>query len=119
MRSKPHFNCEAFNRGADQLRKVGWEVFNPAEIDTEAGDTPLKLSIEEQKEHASDHRNARRYAKRDCHVLISKLRAENGDAIVMLPDWQKSIGAKAEVAVARWVGLKVLTLEEAKEKKCE
>ena len=36
---------------------------------------------------------------------IKKLRAERGDAIVTLEGWQRSVGARAEVAVAEWVGL--------------
>jgi hypothetical protein len=52
------------------------------------------------------------YAHRDLAV-ITGLRAENGDAVVVLPDWEDSTGAKAEVAVARWVGLRVLTLRQA------
>lgn len=115
MRSKPQFNYPAFMDGAARLRAAGWEVFNPAEMDIEQdnGGAPTTLSIEEQHAHASAFDNARRYAKRDCRVLIDELRAENGDAVVVLPDWEESTGARAEVAVARWVGLTFLTLEEA------
>lgn len=118
MRSKPAFNYPAFMDGASRLRAAGWFVYNPAEMDiAEDGPkgiaAPTTLSIKEQQEHAARYDNARRYAKRDVAVLIEKLRAEIGDAIVVLPDWQESTGAKAEVAVALWVGLPMLTLEEA------
>jgi hypothetical protein len=116
MRSRPAFNYPAFMAGAAALRAAGWSVFNPAEMDIEqdgVGAEFLQLTIEDQKSHAGAPANARRYAARDCSVLIGKLRAENGDAIVVLPDWAESVGARAEVAVSTWVGLPVLTLAEA------
>lgn len=115
MRSKPAFNYPAFFAGEERLRAAGWEVFNPAKMDVELdnGGAEQHLSIEEQNAHAGSPINARRYAKRDAAILIDVLRCEEGDAIVVLPDWEQSTGARAEVAIARWVGLPVLTLEEA------
>jgi hypothetical protein len=116
MRSKPAFNYPAFFAGEERLRATGWdEVWNPARMDVvlDNGGAPTDLSIAEQNAHAGAPMNARRYAKRDAHILIDVLRVEEGDAIVVLPDWEESTGAKAEVAIARWVGLPVLTLEEA------
>ena len=116
MRTKPGFNYEAFMDGASDLRSRGWVVFNPAEMDIELDDQAdgfAEMTIEKQKEHADSPATARRYAKRDTDILLYELRAEDGDAIVMLPDWEESIGAKAEYRVAVWVGLKTLTLEEA------
>lgn len=116
MRSKPEFNYPAFMDGARRLREAGWEVFNPAEMDTAEDDQDpefLEMSIEEQEAHAGAPSNARRYARRDCRVLIDILRAEKGDAIVVLPDWEESAGAIAETAVSAWVGLPRLTLDEA------
>lgn len=116
MRTKPEFNYPAFMAGAKALRENGWEVFNPAEMDIEQDNQDeefTKMTIEQQKAHAGAPMNARRYARRDTRILIEKLRAEKGDAIVVLPDWEESTGAKAEVAIARWVGLRLLTLKEA------
>lgn len=110
MRSKPDYNYPAFNEAAEWLRAKGWTVFNPAAMDKKANDAPNHPTVEEQKVYASKPANARRYARRDLRVLIDILRAENGDAIVLLPDWQESIGATAELAVARWVGLRTLEL---------
>lgn len=116
MRSKPEFNYPAFMDGARRLREKGWTVFNPAEMDIKEdapGDDFLSMSIEEQEAHAGKPENARRYAWRDVRVIIGELKHENGDAIVVLPDWEESTGAIAETAVAKWVGLPRLTLEEA------
>ena len=116
MRGVPQFNYPAFMAGADALRAAGWNVYNPAEMDLAADDPDpafLTMTVKEQEAHAGNPANARRYARRDCGVIIDQLRAEDGDAIVVLPGWEKSTGARAEVAVSRWVGLAVLTLEEA------
>jgi hypothetical protein len=115
MRTKPSFNYPAFFAGEERLRAAGWGVHNPARMDIveDDGGAPTTLSIAEQLAHAGSPHNARRYAKRDCSILIEALKAEAGDAIVVLPDWEESTGAKAEVAIARWVGLPVMTLEEA------
>jgi hypothetical protein len=116
MRSKPEFNYPAFMDGARRLREKGWTVFNPAEMDIKEdapGDDFLTMSIEEQESHAGKPENARRYAWRDVKVIIGELKYENGDAIVVLPDWEESTGAIAETAVAKWCGLPRLTLEEA------
>jgi hypothetical protein len=120
MRSKPEFNYPAFMEAEQSLRLNGWDVYNPAQMDLDAGDIDgvgdLAMSIEEQNDHASAPENARRYAWRDCMILIGTLRAEDGDAIVMLPDWEESTGAVAEHAIARWVGLDIFTLDEALER---
>jgi hypothetical protein len=116
MRSKPQFNYPAFFAGEERLRDSGWaEVYNPARMDVvlDNGGADQNLSIDEQHAHAGAPINSRRYAKRDAHILIEVLRVEDGDAVVVLPDWEESTGAKAEVALARWVGLPILTLEEA------
>lgn len=116
MRSKPEFNYPAFMAGAAALRAAGWEVFNPAEMDVAEDEQDpgfLEMTREEQEAYAGAPVNARRYARRDCRVLIDQLRAEDGDAIVLLPDWHESTGAQAELWVSKWVGLHVMTLEEA------
>jgi len=115
MRSKPQFNYPAFFEGQERLEQAGWGVFNPARMDIaqDDGGADQHLSIEAQHTHAADPDNARRYARRDLGIIVDTLRVEEGDAIVVLPEWEQSTGARAEVAVARWVGLSVLTLEEA------
>ena len=113
MRSKPEFNYPAFNDAAKSLRADGWRVFNPAEMDVQNdGILNLSMTIQDQRRHSGDYENARRYAGRDIHILIEELRAERGDAIVLLPGWENSVGAIAEKCVAEWLGLDVLTFEE-------
>jgi hypothetical protein len=113
MRSKPEFNYPAFNDAARCLRAAGWRVFNPAEMDVQNdGILNLSMTIQDQRRHSGDYENARRYAGRDINILIKELRAERGDAIVLLPGWEDSVGAIAEKCVAEWLGLEILRLEE-------
>lgn len=111
MRSRMDFNYPAFYEAEARLQQSGWEVWNPARL----GDfqVPKGLTLEAQEKISSDPAIARAFADRDLQVTINKLRGEEGDAIVVLDGWEDSIGATAEIGVARWVGLRVLTLEEA------
>lgn len=114
MRSKPEYNYPAFMRAAEALRAAGWYVYNPAEMDREEDGTDYSReghTLAEQFQMASNPVNARRFACRDIGVVLNKLKAGDGDAIVMLPDWEESIGAKAERAVGVWVSLQILPLD--------
>lgn len=92
MRGFPLLNFPAFIRAGLHLRGLGHEVFNPAEKDLAAGfdpakDKPLPLS---------------EYMKKDLPAVCGC------DAIVVLPGWEKSVGADIEVYVARKLGKLVL-----------
>ena len=115
MRSRPQFNYPAFFAAQAELERAGWQVFNPARMDIENDDggPRLDLTFAEQKAHSGGAATSRRYAARDLKVILWRLRAEDGDAVVMLDGWEDSTGATAERAVAKWVGLTILTLEEA------
>jgi hypothetical protein len=104
MRRWPLMNYPAFYAAERELQAAGWTVFNPARMSEE--DAPGVPSD-------GSPQSCRAFAEQDLEVIVGVLRAEDGDAIVVLPEWEKSKGALAEVAVARWVRLPVLTLEEA------
>lgn len=96
MRGIEDFNFPAFDRAEAVLRRAGWELFNPAQMDRDqpvAGD-PDSPQVQ------------RKYARRDTDAILS-LRAEQGDAIILLEGWEKSRGARAELYFSLWVGLKV------------
>jgi len=113
MRGIPEYNYPAFMNADKLLTNAGWVTFNPAKMDIENDDEDyVARSVEEQKLY-DDASSSRRFAARDVAVLTGVLRAEDGDAIVVLPGHETSIGAIAEVAVARWCNLNVLTLEDA------
>jgi len=107
MRGYVDYNKPAFYDGEARLLAAGWaQVLNPARMD-DVLDGPLGL-VEDGTPNAW-----RRYARRDLLAIIDQLRGEEGDALVLLPGWEASTGANAEYRVAKWVGLQILTLEEA------
>lgn len=76
MTGLPDYNREAFHTAAAQLRKMGHDVYNPAEI--EQGEAP--------KWHI-------------CMRLALKQMLE-ADALLMLPGWSQSKGASIERELA-------------------
>lgn len=108
MRGIKYFNFPAFNNYAVSLRKMGHEVFSPAEKDNEFHKTDISAGNESgdlalaSEQHGFDLREA---LLRDCSYLC--LHAE---CIALLPGWEKSLGAKAERALAEALGLDIIYL---------
>lgn len=104
MRGIPQYNFPAFDAAKQNLLNRGYEPVSPADIDREHGFDPTTLpedhdwgSIE------SIGLDLREIVRRDLMALLSC------DAVYLLQDWQKSIGATAEVEVAGWLGLHLLS----------
>ena len=95
MRGLPQLNFPLFIEAEKKLKNRGWITFNPATI----------FDLNE------DNRDQRRFVRRFTHIIINELR--DGDAIIMLPGWENSDGARAERRVGIWCGLHILTIEEA------
>lgn len=104
MRSIPEFNRPAFLAGARVLRATGHEVFSPLEHDEGNG--------HDWTGHSGDPAQAQaggfdlRAALGACLAWI----CAHADAVVLLPGWEKSLGATAEAATARALGLPALEL---------
>jgi hypothetical protein len=97
MRSIPQFNFPSFLDAARRLREAGYEVVSPAEHDLEQGFFPFDLTGDEDlSDLGFDLREALRW---DLEQVTK------ADAICVLPGWEKSSGARAEVAVAAALGL--------------
>jgi hypothetical protein len=77
-----------FNRVAAQLRAIGYDVVNPAEINDDPAAEWLPCIIEDLKHLAT------------C------------DGIALLPNWHDSFGAKIEHLAAQKLGLAVLNVED-------
>lgn len=77
---------DVFAAAADDLRKQGFEVFNPAAANLEG--TPLN---------------------RIMAYLLPYLCLE-AEAIALLPGWWRSGGARIEYLLARYLGLKIIRL---------
>lgn len=95
MRGKPRFNFDAFDEAAQDLFASGWAVTSPADIDRELGFDP-------DQHDESFFGDIANIIRRDVEAVLE------ADAVVALPGWEESMGARAEVALARWAGRLVL-----------
>lgn len=86
-------NHPAFYAAEEELKSKGYEVINPARMDEELGLDPHKGVME--PDFLKDA------AKRDLDAVMGC------DGIVLLPEWEASKGAKAELAVAQWLDKKI------------
>ena len=99
MRGYPKFNFPAFFAAAKKLRKEGHTVFCPAEKDIKDYGSLKRVTLEYQKDPQKVMRSV---IRKDLNWIIDK-----AEGIVFLPGWKKSKGAKAEKALAEFLGLKV------------
>lgn len=110
MRGLPRFNFPAFHAAAAKLRKQGYIVFNPAERDIERHGTDISKysrNGDEQKlieKHGFNLRVA-------LHDDLSWI-CQEAEVIAMLPGWENSKGANAEIATAKAIGLEIIYLDE-------
>ena len=85
MSGIPNYNRDAFNEAEKMLKKAGYSVFNPA-----------WLQLDEKLWGSKE------IARIDISALSSF------DYIFQIDGWDLSLGAKAEAAVAKWMGIEVL-----------
>ncbi len=84
------YNYPAFNDAAARWRERGWRVFNPAEHELPTVEQEAALSVDEIRAL---------YMRKDIEWVMES------DAVALLPGWQNSKGAQAEVTVARVLNL--------------
>ncbi len=115
MRGIPNFNFPAFAAGAALLRARGYEVFSPAERD-ENRHNPRMF---EGTGDITKIEGVGGFSLREVLGADLEWIGKFADYVVVLPGWELSKGARAEVALARAIGeagippCRVLTLEEA------
>ena len=103
MRGIKDFNFPAFDEAATFLRNAGYEVCNPADRDREKhGDEVSKSETGDVKDVEHTGFNLREALAWDLAWI-----AANADGIAVLPGWQDSKGALAEVALAKALVLPV------------
>ena len=103
MRGIPDLNFPAFDEAKRLAIALGWNVISPADMDRRKGIDP-----QAPQDSYSIPEVARKFAAEDLEVLTCDLRAEDGDAVAVLPGWERSTGTIAEVATALWCGLSIL-----------
>lgn len=96
MRGIPEYNFPAFYEAAEQLRSRGHVVWSPAENDVEKDGFNPATDTAQPMLH---------YMKRDLPEVL------NADAVVVLPGWEQSEGAKLETHVAKMCGIPVHSIE--------
>lgn len=106
MRGLRSFNFPAFNAAATWLRNRHYVVFNPAEHDTKNGFDPITEDLTGNEDLA-----ARGFDLRKALAVDLDYVALHADAVAVLPGWERSSGARAEVALAHALGLPVVPFE--------
>ena len=107
MRNIPYFNFPAFFAAEAKLKKKGHKVFNPARRDVEKygqGAAPPTGTVKEAASQVG-------FSLREALANDSSWLCLNADAIALLPGYEKSKGANAELALAKALGLKVIKLK--------
>lgn len=108
MRGIADFNFPAFDEASTILRVLGFTVFNPADRDRDIHGPDVNKSATgnlADVEHTG-------FSLRDALGADTAWIAQHADAIAVLPGWENSRGAKAEVALAHALGLVVAPIEE-------
>jgi hypothetical protein len=106
MRGVAWFNYPMFDRVAKELRDAGNEVISPADEDRKVGFDPFanpEYRIADACTFPSEA-SFESFDKTVRRCLEAVLRC---DEIVLLPGWENSQGALAELAIAAWMGKRV------------
>jgi hypothetical protein len=108
MRGIPQFNFPAFDSAADALRAQGFVVCNPADRDrAKHGDSVNDSPTGNLKDIEHTGFSLREAMADDLSWIASE-----ADIVAVLPGWQNSAGARAEVALAHALGLEVALVED-------
>ena|SRR6188508_741909 len=92
MSSYPQFNFPAFIRAAANLREVGWDIISPAEIDDPEDFLYAMASPDGAMGNTPSGKTWGQFLSRDVKIV-----ADDVQALILLPEWEKSRGAKLEV----------------------
>ena len=103
MRGIPDANFPAFDRAAAALTASGYNVINPAELDRvyEGWSKTPPWGYE------PSYQDRVRFIRRDL-MSLCEFDPSEGDAIYLLVGWEGSAGARAEQALAEFLGLRVI-----------
>lgn len=99
MSGYEHYNAPAFREATVALRRQGFSVISPVELDEDEGFNPYGKQGTETNAEDWSH-----FLSRD----LTRFLQADIDGVVCLPGWEKSRGANLEVHVARELGLPIL-----------
>jgi hypothetical protein len=101
MSGLPEYNYPAFRKAAENLRQCGFKVVSPVELDIDDGYDFSEAGTDDwhkPSEYAT-------FLSRDIKVIVEK----GVEAIVVLPGFERSGGARTEVAFGQALGLPILS----------
>lgn len=104
MTGLPFFNFPAFDGARDLGQSLGYTIISPADNDREHGIDPIEDPGCVERLQQSDPDFLKKIVTRDLAILLN-LDPEKGDGLALLPGWEDSKGATAEIGVALWLGL--------------
>jgi hypothetical protein len=109
MRGIPEFNFPAFHEVAALLRRGGHDVFSPAERDIirHSGVDISKGNVTGNEAEASDKHG---FNIREAFAEDAEFICRHAEVIALLPGWETSRGAKAELALSQALGHEVWLL---------
>jgi len=102
MRGRYYFNVSEFVKAEELLSEQGFDVINPHQEDAKAGFLVSRLPMDTDWSTYPPGFDKEACYKR-CIDAVT-----NCDLIYMLKGWQESTGAKAELALAQWMGKQVV-----------
>ena len=109
MTGVPEFNFPAFDEAAESFRSFGYEVVSPAEHDRDEGLDTHGLTGHEHPDDIGFDLVA--------GLLWDLEQVAYSDMIVLLPGWEKSSGAVAELALAAALGLVAVEYDDEMKRK--
>jgi hypothetical protein len=102
MRGHVQYNFPAFDDAAEALYNVGWQPVNPADLDRDMGYEPEGFPEDFDWTQVPSGFPLKQIVQKDLAALVEC------DAIFLLEGWEFSRGARAELAVALWLGIEVI-----------
>ena len=84
MRGIEEYNFPAFHEATANLREQGWDVWSPAEREEQSGFNPK----------TDEAQSTAYYMRQDLPAVCES------DAVIVLPGWEESVGARLEVHTA-------------------
>lgn len=107
MSGIPKFNIPAFDAAAAELRRRGFDVVSPAEVDGPISREVLLRSESGSHDDLPQDESWSYYLSRDFRILAD----EGIELIVHLPGWEESRGARLETVVGKELGIPSMTFE--------
>jgi nucleoside 2-deoxyribosyltransferase len=101
MRGHKEYNFPRFTAACVRLRRAGLNIVSPHEMDLDAGFNPKTKPVD------VDLDTLREMLERDMIAVL------HSDGVIVLPSWETSAGARAEVSLAFAAGIPVYTIEQA------